>query len=60
MNPQQEVKMLSYLQRVAQASEKIAKYYETVPHVTIPVEPIVDDKYIQHVGYDAEQCGREK
>lgn len=60
MNTQQEVKFLSYMQRIAQATEKIAQYYETVPHVTLPTAPIVEDKYLQHVGYDDAQCGREK
>ena len=56
----QERNLVEYTHRIAQAMEKIAKYYETVPHVTLPTAPIVEDKYLQHVGYDDAQCGREK
>ena len=60
MNPQQEVKLISYLQRIAQAADNIAKYHETVPHVKVPEYDISIGDTIQHVGYDDAQLGREK
>lgn len=51
----QENRILNYLGRITIALEKIAS---AVPESTDATHPI--DADIQHVSYDAEQCGRNK
>ena len=49
-------KAVPYTDSIRQIESKIAKRYESIPHITIPEF----DECIQHVSYDSDQLGRNK